>query len=157
MPGTSASELMGKQSVRATFRLSPEAIRILSIVSAHMGIRQKSLLDYLAEDEKALQIMACEIPVHDFERKKQVAKTFVLSRKTLRTLNEISAKYGLSRDILAEYLVMRLRPLVSGEREKQRRRSELLEKTGTLLTEGERIQEKSAVSLGKDDPYIYTG
>jgi len=152
LPGTSASDLMGKQSVRATFRLSTEAIRILSIVSVHMGIRQKSLLDYLAEDEKTLQRMAEEIPAHDFERKKQIAKTFVLSRKTLRCLDEISGQYSIPRDLLVESLILRLRPLVSGEREKHRKRMELVRETEILLETGEKIREKSQTYLGADDP-----
>ncbi len=152
LPGTSASELMGNQSVRATFRLSPEAIRIISTVSAHMGIRQKSLLDHLAEDEKTLRIMAGEIPVHDSQRKTRIPKTFVLSRKTLRVLDEISEEQSRPRDLLVEYLIMRLRPLVSGEREKQGKRTGLVQETGELLESVEKILEKSADALGQDDP-----
>ncbi|MGE0087752.1 MAG: hypothetical protein AB7S75_25350 [Desulfococcaceae bacterium] len=152
LPRTSASELMGKQSVRATFRLSTEAISILSKISLHMGILQKTLLDHLAEDEKTLQIMAGEIPQHDPERKKRIPKTFVLSRKTLRVLDEISEEQSRPRDLLVEYLIMRLRPLVSGEREKHGKRTGLVQETGELLESVEKILEKSAASLGKDDP-----
>jgi len=36
-------DLLGKKSVRATFKLRPEAIEMLSILSAQLGIKQKSL------------------------------------------------------------------------------------------------------------------
>ncbi|MEZ4529201.1 MAG: hypothetical protein R2941_25085 [Desulfobacterales bacterium] len=97
LPGTSASDLMGKQSVRATFRLSSEAAKMLSIVSAHMRIRQKALLDYLAEDGKTLQIIAGQIPAQDSQRKKKIPKTFVLSRKTLHSLDETAREYHIPR------------------------------------------------------------
>ncbi len=156
LPGTSASDLMGKQSVRATFRLSSGAIRTVSIVSAQMGIRQKSLFDHLAEDKTALKAIAGKIPLQDPDRKKRISKTFVLSRKTLRSLDEISGECNRSRDLLVEYLIMRLHPLVSGEREKHRKRRVLLEEAAGVLETGENMLEKSGDSLGKEDPlYIW--
>jgi len=47
LPEPTSAELRGRQSVRATFRLSERAIDALSIVSVHLGIKQKSLFDHL--------------------------------------------------------------------------------------------------------------
>jgi endonuclease/exonuclease/phosphatase family metal-dependent hydrolase len=47
LPLPSSSDLRGRQSVRATFKLSVRAIDALSIVAAHLGIKQKSLFDHL--------------------------------------------------------------------------------------------------------------
>ena len=49
------SGLKGKQSVRATFRLSGGCIEAISIVANQMGIKQKSLFDHLVEDIKTLE------------------------------------------------------------------------------------------------------
>lgn len=153
LPKTSASELMGKQSVRATFRLSSDAIRIMSIVSAHMGIKQKSLFDHLAEDENTLQKIAAEIREKEILEKERIPKTFVLSRRTLTSLEETSRNCNAPRDALVEYSIMRLRPLLSKEREKHRQRCRLLEKSRAWLRAGEKILDESEKSLGKEDPF----
>lgn len=153
LPGASASELMGKQSVRATFRLSNDAIKIISIVSAHMGIKQKSLFDHLAEDEKTLEMLAQEIRKKEIQQTGRIPKTFVLSRRTLASIEETSKNCNAPRDALVEYSIMRLRPLISKERKKHARRCRLLKETKELLAKGEGILEKSGKSLGTEDPF----
>jgi hypothetical protein len=46
LPQPDAENLRGRQSVRATFKLSARAIEALSIVAVHLGIKQKSLFDH---------------------------------------------------------------------------------------------------------------
>lgn len=55
-------DLMGKKSVRAAFKLRPEAAETLSVLAAQLGIKQKSLLDSLMEDEDALRAIAESLP-----------------------------------------------------------------------------------------------
>ena len=43
----SSSGLRGRQSVRATFRLSEACIDAISIVATHLGIKQKSIFEWL--------------------------------------------------------------------------------------------------------------
>ncbi len=43
MSEPSALDLKGRQSVRATFRLSEDCIDAISILSAQLGIKQKSV------------------------------------------------------------------------------------------------------------------
>jgi hypothetical protein len=43
----SAFDLSGRQSVHATFRLSESCINAISILSAQLGIKQKSVFDHL--------------------------------------------------------------------------------------------------------------
>ena len=42
---SSGLDLRGRQSVRATFRLSEPCINAISILSAQLGIKQKSVFD----------------------------------------------------------------------------------------------------------------
>ena len=77
LPRTSASDLRGKQSVRATFKLTEKAIGALTTVSVHLGIKQKSLFDHLMEDVDALRAIASNIQDQGFERQECVQKTFV--------------------------------------------------------------------------------
>jgi hypothetical protein len=74
LPKPSSGDLRGRQSVRATFKLSAQAIGILSIVSVHLGIKQKSIFDHLMEDGQSLTIIAQEVDlaqVNALERWKQ--------------------------------------------------------------------------------------
>ena len=61
IPRTSSADLRGKQSVRATFKLSARAIEAMSIVAVHLGIKQKSLFDHLIEDMQSLKLIAREV------------------------------------------------------------------------------------------------
>ncbi len=49
LSNTSAMDLRGRQSVRATFRLSEACINAITILSAQLGIKQKSVFDHLWE------------------------------------------------------------------------------------------------------------
>ena len=46
VPRPTTLELRGRQSVRATFRLSEACIDAISILSAQLGIKQKSIFDH---------------------------------------------------------------------------------------------------------------
>ena len=78
----SALELRGRQSVRATFRLSEDCIDAISILSAQLGIKQKSVFDHLMEDVQVLKNMASELENTEFDRHDRVQKTFVISRRS---------------------------------------------------------------------------
>ena len=100
LPLPSADDLRGRQSVRATFKLSSRAIDALSIVAVHLGIKQKSLFDQLIEDAGSLSLIANEIESEDFHDLDRVQKTYVISRKTLRSLEDISREFNAPRDAL---------------------------------------------------------
>jgi hypothetical protein len=151
LPGTSASDLRGKQSVRATFKLTEDAINTISIVSVHLGIKQKSLFDHLIEDMKALEAIAQEAEAGEFKQQHRVQKTFVLSRKTLMSLEKVCRDFNAPRDILVEYSIQRLLPVIIREQERHRRRKEILKELGAFLKQGERILETSRKLVGKED------
>ena len=57
----STMDLRGRQSVRATFRLSEACIDAITILSAQLGIKQKSVFDHLLEDAQVLRNVAREL------------------------------------------------------------------------------------------------
>ena len=59
---SNVSDLMGHQSVRATFRLSARFIEALSIVSSQLGLKHKSLFDHPLEDTESLMAIARSQP-----------------------------------------------------------------------------------------------
>jgi len=152
LPQPSPQDLRGRQSVRATFKLSARAIETISIVSVHLGIKQKSLFDHLIEDAQSLSHIAREIESEKFRTLSRIQKTFVISRRTLSSLDEISKQFQAPRDALVEYSIQRLLPVIAQERERHRRRKEILNDMNEHLADGLKILQKSKSLLGEDDP-----
>ena len=154
LPLASTSKLKGKQSVRATFRLSEGCIEAMSIVANQLGIKQKSLFDHLAEDMKILESLAQEIKDTTFSQHERIQKTFVISRSTLSSLDEISENFNASRDALVELSIQRLVPIIERERKKHEKRKKLLYRINRHYKEGEKILNSIRKQLGDDDPII---
>ena len=155
LPLPSAEDLRGRQSVRATFKLSARAIDALSIVAVHLGIKQKSLFDQLIEDAGSLSHIAREIESDDFSTLERVQKTYVISRKTLRSLEDTSRQFDAPRDALVEYSIQRLLPVIAREREKHQKRKEILQDINAHFEQGLKILNKTRALLGENDP-VYT-
>jgi hypothetical protein len=151
LPETSTSDLRGKQSVRATFKLTEQCIAAVSIVSAHLGIKQKSLFDHLIEDAASLNMIAQEIKDADITKKNRIQKTFVISRRTLATLEEISKTYNAPRDTLVEYSILRLFPIIAKERIKHERRKVVFDQITKHIRAGKKMLTMAKESLGEED------
>ncbi|MGE0085351.1 MAG: hypothetical protein AB7S75_13130 [Desulfococcaceae bacterium] len=154
LPATKTSELRGKQSVRATFKLSENAINAITTVSIHLGIKQKSLFDHLIEDMKSLEQIAREITAHEHIHKSRIQKTYVLSRRTLSSLEEVCQNFDASRDALVEYSIRRLLPIIAGEREKHWKRKEIVMALKKFMQQEDALLHKAKELLGEDDPVV---
>ena len=152
LPRPSSEDLRGRQSVRATFKLSARAIEAMSIVAVHLGIKQKSLFDHLIEDVQSLKLIAREIESERFIALNRIQKTFVISRKTLSSLDETSRRFNAPRDALVEYSIQRLMPVITRERKRHRKRKDILSDMNEYLENGLEILQKSTALLGEDDP-----
>jgi hypothetical protein len=152
LPQPKAEDLRGRQSVRATFKLSPRAIEALSIVAVHLGIKQKSLFDHLIEDVQTLNTIAREIEAEEFRSLNRIQKTFVISRRTLVCLDQISRQFRAPRDALVEYSIQRLLPVINREREKHRRRKKLLADIEQHVQQGVQLLKAAVDLVGEDDP-----
>jgi hypothetical protein len=152
LPLPSPADLRGRQSVRATFKLSARAIDVLSIVATQLGIKQKSLFDHLIEDVQSLNLIANEIEDDVFDALDRVQKTFVVSRRTLSSLEQTSRQFNAPRDALVEYSIQRLLPVIAKEREKHRKRKAILNDINTHLAQGLKILQKAQSLLGEEDP-----
>ena len=152
LPQPLPRDLRGRQSVRATFKLSAKAIEAMSIVSVHLGIKQKSLFDHLIEDAQSLKHIARELESDKFQRLRRIQKTFVISRKTLSCLDETSKQFKAPRDALVEYSIQRLLPVIAQERARHQSRKEILKDINKYLADGLKILQKSGKLLGEDDP-----
>jgi hypothetical protein len=152
LPQTTSTDLRGRQSVRATFKLSEKAIDAISIVSIHLGIKQKSLFDHLIEDIESLNLIAREVQSDKFDPPNRIQKTYVISRKTLVCLDRTSKNFDTPRDALVEFSIQRLLPLIAQERKRHRKRKEILNEIREYVKDGMQILKKSKEFLGEDDP-----
>lgn len=147
------SDLKSRQSVRATFKLTKGCIDAIGILANQMGIKKKSLFDHMAEDTDSLKSIARKIKKIKTGKQDRIQKTFVISRKSLASLDEISEKFNASRDFLVEYSIQRLLPIISRERTKHEMRKEIFIKIKTHFQQGEKIL-SDLKQLGDDDPII---
>ncbi len=147
----SSANLRGKQSVRATFKLTERSIAALSVLAGQLGIKQKSLFDHVVDDDEGLKMIA-----RQFENfrgsSRRVAKTYVISRKTLENLEQVASRYNTPRDALVEFSIERLLPLLEEERKKHEKRKMFLDKLKRYTEEGVGMLERAEKELGEDDP-----
>ncbi|MBW2490930.1 MAG: hypothetical protein JRE65_07275 [Deltaproteobacteria bacterium] len=154
VPRPTTLELRGRQSVRATFRLSEACIDAISILSAQLGIKQKSIFDHLMENAQVLKNMARELENTQFDRHQRIQKTFVISRRSLSFLDMISSEHNAPRDALVEYSVRRLLPIIARERKKHEKRKDLLAEISDHFAKGEKLLSKAEEMLGTDDSVV---
>lgn len=147
----SAQELLGRQSVRTTFKLSERSIDALSILAGQLGIKQKSLFDHLIDDIPALKVIADGYDKEEVPDQR-VAKTYVVSRRTLDNLERVSTRYQTPRDALVELSIERIIPLLFQEKEKHEKRKIILKKMSSMIAEGDDILALAKSSLDEDDP-----
>jgi hypothetical protein len=155
LPLASSDALRGRQSVRATFKLSGRAIEALSVAALQLGIKQKSLFDHLMEDAESLRHIARQYDSEHFTRLSRVQKTYVLSRRTLSSLEEASRSFEAPRDALVEYSIQRLLPLIAQEREKHEKRKEVEARFSTFLQDGFKLLQDARKRLGDEDPVVH--
>jgi hypothetical protein len=149
--GISAEGLMGKQSVRATFRLPMESIELLDIVASHLGLMQKTLFDQLIEDVEVLHQVAQNARVYNAGSSARRQKTFVLSKRSLQILDKVAKQQRVPRDILVEVSILRLLPVMSAERERFEKRKVIYNHLDAYLHEGKKLLQQTAELLGRDD------
>jgi hypothetical protein len=151
--GPTVLDLRGRQSVRATFKLSQKAIDAIGLVAVHMGIKQKSLFDHIIEDMDAMEKLARSIRLPQFEKIPRRQKTYVMSRRTVDALSEVSKAFDMPRDALVEYAVHKLESVIQSEKHRHEERKKLAADVMAHFEKGEHLYRSVAQSLGKDDPF----
>ncbi len=147
----SLDDLRMKQSVRTTFKLPEEAINLLSIIAGQLGIKQKTLLDQLTEDSGLLIKLAKEVDQKNRGNETRQAKTFVISRNSLQSINDVAKEQNISRDILVEVSINQLLPIIEKELERHIKRKQILEDMKKFSRHEEVLRDQAREVLGEDD------
>jgi hypothetical protein len=151
LPRASFDDLRGRQSVRATFKLSSNCIEAISIVAKQLGIKQKSLFDHLLQDLEVLNTIADQVRNTRVQAPNRVQKTFVISRSTLLSLEDVARQFNAPRDTLIEYSIQRLLPVINKERKRHEQRKAVFHQIETHFLNGRKLLEKTFSELGEDD------
>lgn len=149
--GSTFNDLRGRQSVRATFKLTNDCIEAISIVAAQLGIKQKSLFDHLFQDTDALSTIAEKYSNARLQSVNRVQKTYVMSRNSLLSLEDISNHFNAPRDVLIEISVQRLMPIITTERQRYAKRKAVFSKINSHLEEGRKLLKTAYSELGEED------
>ncbi len=150
-PGATFNDLRGRQSVRATFKLTSGCINAISIVAAQMGIKQKSLFDHLFQDTDTLSVIARKFSNARLKSADRVQKTFVMSRNALLSLEDIAQHFNAPRDVLIEISVQRLLPIITKERKRHAKRKAIFELVTRHLEQGRKLLKDAFAELGEED------
>ena len=145
------SALQGRQSVRATFRLTAACIEAITVVATQLGIKQKSLFDHITEDTQLLERLASNVDQEQARPPSRVQKTYVISRRSLSSLDEISQTFNTPRDALIELSVKRLLPIIEREQIRHRQRKQMLKSIEAHFKEGQNVLREVRRALGPDD------
>jgi hypothetical protein len=97
-------------------------------------------------------MIAREIDTASLKDLERVQKTYVISRKTLKSIEKTAKKANASRDALVEMSIQRLMPIISRERERHGIRKRILNDMGDFLDRGLKLLAEFETDLGNDDP-----
>ena len=145
------ADLKGRQSVRATFKLTNDCIEAISIVAGQLGIKQKSLFDHMFQDTDTLSAIARRYRNVRLRTANRTQKTYVISRNALVSLEDISKHFNAPRDVLIEFSVQRLLPIIANERQRHVKRKALFEKIQRHLEAGRKLLKETFAELGEED------
>jgi Mg2+ and Co2+ transporter CorA len=107
------------------------------------------------EDTDSLRAVANRMEKDRRNQKDRIQKTFVISKKSLSSLETVSKKFAASRNDIVEYSIKRLFPILAVERQKQKKREEALSKIAAHFVQTTDLLEKIKQLVGKDD-LLYT-
>ena len=150
--GDTFAELRGRQSVRATFKLTDNCIEAISIIAAQLGIKQKSLFDHLFQDTQSLSSIARKFRDARLHTTNRIQKTYVISRSALLSLEDIARNFNAPRDVLIEFSVQRLLPIIAKERKRHDKRKTLFKNIQRHLEAGRKLLHETYAELGEEDP-----
>lgn len=161
---TYQADLSDKQSVRTTFRLSQKAYDDIVWLADHHDITLKDAFDVICSQLESLQgsdsfieRLAQSIQSDDSSIVNDaIRKTHVITKKSLRILDELSKKYQISRDALAEMSIRMYRFIVESSIQKTRENHEkALKIISEFDSHAQDIEYQLKKLLGDDDPVYH--
>ena len=147
-------DLLGKQSIRTTFKLKKETIATIAELAKEYSVTQKEVFDIVCDKllrEKEIQSLV--VDRRSYLPEGSIRKTYVLSRTALVVLNQFSEKAGVTRDELVVTLFESFKQLIAISREKELElHGEAVEIINNFNATVHGVQEQITQLLGPADP-----
>jgi hypothetical protein len=145
------------QSVRTTFRFSERAEDALDRLSKTTKVTKKDILDRFArlilKDDALTTRLVKEASKVAANQELGVRKTWVITKATLKLIRDKSQTNGLSRDALAESLVLFANELIkTANQQRPEKHKEALKIIDDFWKNAEQIEDQLGDLLGEDDP-----
>lgn len=120
--------LNNKKSERTTFKLTANATESLKWLQKHFNLTVKEIFEYISSE-----ILNKETDIKDIIKKTKETpspdasrywprRTYVISRATLKTLNDLSKKHEISRDDLISSLIEKIKVKAMTRNESDRKK-----------------------------------
>jgi len=152
LPRMTTTALKGKQTVRTSFKLSEACIHAINIVSTQLGLKHRSLFDYLVEDIDTLKTIAVGIINDGHKQNEKTPKSYIISRETQKKIDDMCDDIEISRDTLIEHSVRRLLPIIEKEIENHRKRKDMLALVRNHFRDSKSVLNQIKESVGAEDP-----
>lgn len=98
LPSTGIANFLGKKIGKGHVSTASDGGRADELLTAQLGIKQKSLFDYLMEDTDALHAVAASRPTEAAIEEQRIQKTFVVSQQSLAVLDTVAKRAAASRN-----------------------------------------------------------
>ncbi len=102
----------------------------------------------------SLKAIARGLKNTNMRAKNRVQKTFVISRKSLRSLETVSKSHNAPRDALVEFSVQRLLPIIINEQKRHQARKKIRKEIAAHLEAGKTLLSRVKNTLGAEDPVL---
>ena len=153
----SGINLLEKQSTRTTFKLSKECIDSLDWLLNMTSLKPKEFFDIIASDDILSKIIN-EITKDNLKaiaKHQNFRKTYVISKKALKTFNEMAKEKDVPRDLLVESLISIFVLFYKGNLEKEKEKEEkALRIVSNFWSEAGKIENKLKELLGDEHPIV---
>jgi len=143
-----------QKSTRTTFNLNKKTYEIMELLCENYRMKQKEFIDTVVVPNVSSLVSTPDF--HKILSKEkydqtndQERKTFVLSKSSLKKLNELSKTAGIHRDVLFAIAVALQKLIFDNRRKKHMEALEILNKLSIEINETEEALTKL---LGGDDP-----
>lgn len=152
----SKTSLSEKQSVRTTFKLSESSNNAIDwLISTH-GLKPKEMFDLICANEKLVDLAIKEASKDaKSSPQTQTRKTFVISKRVLRTLNKCAREHQVSRDSIVDSLILIFQVLLEKQvKDEKQQEEKALPIISDFWSKAESVEKQLKDLLDDDSPIL---
>jgi DNA-binding MarR family transcriptional regulator len=140
---------------RTTCKLTDNGQKALNELTEEQGITHRNIFSLILEHDNFIESVLQHISDKETSFKGDIRKSLVIGKKNLDQLNEISKKFGISRDAVIDAGVRLLRDIIRKQNEVTlANHAKALSTLQVLYAQAESVDDNLRSFLDDDDPVI---